>query len=174
VSHNITCKKCLIPKKSDEFYKSNLSTCKECIKTKSKLQRDLLISTPEGIEKERARHRDKYHRLGYKDVYKPSSERKAEIIKNYKGKYPEKYKAKCASQDLKKTYSENELHHWSYNQDHWKDCIELSVSDHNTIHRFLVYDKESFYYKDLDGNLLDTKEKHLDYIKKQNITIYNN
>jgi len=55
---------------------SNKSNCKECIKEKAKLQRELLISTPEGLEKERQRHRDKYHRLGYKDIHKPTPEKK--------------------------------------------------------------------------------------------------
>ena len=166
-----TCNTCFNTKPHQDFYVSNKSNCKECIKEKAKLQRELLISTPEGLEKERQRHRDKYHRLGYKDIHKPTPEKKKEIIKRYKDKYPEKQRAKNLSQDLVKTDNKNELHHWSYNEKDAKDCIELSVADHNTIHRFLVYDQESFYYKDLEDNLLDTKEKHADYIKKLGIQI---
>lgn len=171
--NSVVCKKCVTPKETEEFYKSNLSTCKECVKAKSKLQREILVSTTEGLEKERARHRDKYYRLEYKDVHKPSRKRKSEIIKAHNEKYPEKYRAKIASQRLEKTNKRNQLHHWSYNEEDFKDCVELSVSDHNLIHRFLVYDQEFFYYRDLEGNLLNTKEKHLKYVNKQNITIFN-
>lgn len=166
------CKKCCEPKTVDDFYESNLGTCKECVKAKAKLQRELLISTPEGLEKEKARHRDKYHRLGYKDIHKPAPERKKEIIKKYKDKYPEKQRAKSLSQDLKKKVKGNELHHWSYNEIDAKDCFELSVADHNTLHRFLIYDQDTFYYKTLEGIILDTKEKHKEYIESLNINIH--
>ena len=166
-----TCNTCFSTKPQEDFYVSNKSNCKECVKAKSKLRVESLISTPEGLEKERQRHRSKYHRLGYKDVHKPTPERKKEIIRKYKDKYPEKQRAKNLSQDLKKENKENELHHWSYNEIDAKDCIELSVADHNTIHRFLIYDQGSFYYKDLEGNLLDSKEKHLKYIESLQIQI---
>ena len=166
------CKKCLEERDIvTEYYVSNLSTCKFCVKKASKEREEKIKSTPEGLEKERERHRDKYHRLCYKDVHKPTSEKKKEIIQRYKNKYPEKYKAKNSSQDLKKIDKNNELHHWSYNEEDWKDCFEMSVADHNTLHRFLIYDQETFYYKDLEGNLLDTKEKHKEYIEKQGIKI---
>lgn len=158
------CKKCFKTKKLEDFYATS-SSCKECVKKASREREEKLKSTPEGLEKERQRHREKYHRLGYKDIHKPSPERKKEIISKYKNKYPEKQKAKNSSQSLSKTNMDNELHHWSYNQEHWKDCIELSVSDHNLLHRFLVYNQDTFYYKDLEGNLLDTKEKHEEFIK---------
>jgi len=60
----------------------------------------------------------------------------------------------------------NELHHWNYNNEFAKDVIELSKSDHEKIHRFIKYDKKTFMYKDLNGALLDTKEKHLELINK--------
>ena len=64
------------------------------------------------------------------------------------------------------------LHHWSYNKEHWKDCFELTVEEHGMIHRFLIYDELSFYYRCLEGNILDTKEKHKTYIKQLGIEIY--
>jgi hypothetical protein len=164
------CKKCCVVKDLEDFYVLS-SSCKECVKKASRLREEKLKSTPEGLEKERARHRDKYYRLGYKDIYKPTPERKKEIIKKYKEKYPEKQRAKNLSQDLKKKFNDTELHHWSYNEEDAKDCIELSVSDHNLLHRFLVYDQSTFYYKNLEGNLLDTKEKHKEYIEKLGIEI---
>ena len=53
-----------------DFYKSNIRTCKKCVIEKSKLQREIKISTPEGLKKERERHRNKYYRLGYKESQK--------------------------------------------------------------------------------------------------------
>ena len=84
----------------------------------------------------------------------------------FKSKYPEKYKAKCLSSNLNPTTKTNELHHWNYNIEFAKDVIELSKSDHAKIHRFIKYDQKTFMYKDLNGVLLDTKQKHLDLINK--------
>lgn len=60
----------------------------------------------------------------------------------------------------------NHLHHWSYNIEHAKDVIELSIKDHATAHRFMVYDQERKMYRKLTGELLDTKEGHENYIKQ--------
>ena len=60
----------------------------------------------------------------------------------------------------------NHLHHWNYNITFAKDVIELEPKQHATIHRFIRYDQETFMYRDLENNLLDTKEKHLDYISR--------
>jgi len=80
-------------------------------------------------------------------------------------KYPEKVKCKSRLGKLKAKEGNN-LHHWSYNIEHAKDVIELSIADHNKIHRFLKYNQKTFMYKDLNGNLLYTREKHLEYINK--------
>lgn len=171
------CFKCKKVKSMSEYYKhkqmsdGHLGKCKQCTVKDSKKIAEINTSTPEGLEKERQRHRDKYHRLGYKNVHKPSSEKRKEVLVKYGRKYPEKRKARNSSQSLNKINVDNELHHWSYNKEHWKDCIELSVAEHNLLHRFLVYDQDTFYYKDLEGNLLDTKEKHEKIIKNLNIKI---
>jgi len=70
-----------------------------------------------------------------------------------------------ASQRIKKTEG-NHLHHWSYNEEHYKDVIELNPKEHNKIHRYLKYNQTTKMYKDLNGNLLLTKDKHLEYINK--------
>lgn len=56
-----------------------------------------------------------------------------------------------------------ELHHWSYNKEHAKDVIELSVADHYFIHRYIIYDQERMMYRTRDGILIDTKEKHVEH-----------
>ena len=97
---------------------------------------------------------------------KPSKEVQHKRNLNYKNLYPEKCKARNKAQYLKKSFKENHLHHWSYNEEHYKDCIELDVKTHHLIHRFIVYDQERMMYRALDGLLLNTKELHLEYINK--------
>ena len=50
------------------------------------------------------------------------------------------------------------MHHWNYNIEFAKDVIELSVSDHAKIHRFIKYDKKTFMYKDLNGNEIQVND----------------
>lgn len=166
------CFKCNEDKPLSEYYKhkqmgdGHLNKCKSCTKKDTKERTEINISTPEGLEKERARHRDKYYRLDYREKHKPTSEKKKEFMKRYREKYPEKYKAKNISQRLIPLIFGNEFHHWSYNIEHAKDVIELSPRDHAKIHRFIKYDQKTFMYKDLNGNLLDTREKHQELIDK--------
>jgi hypothetical protein len=165
------CFKCQKEKPLTDFYThpkmsdGHLNKCKCCTKKDVKEKLDLLTSTPKGLEKERKRHREKYHRLNYLEKHKPSPEKKKEIMDKYRFKYPEKVRAKNVSQRVKKSIG-NELHHWNYNIEFAKDVIELSKSDHAKIHRFIKYDQKTFMYKDLNGILLDTKEKHLELINK--------
>lgn len=139
--------------------------CIDCSKAKSKEHHIKLMTDPVLAQKEKDRHRDKFHRLGYGDKYKPSPEQKKETISRYKEKFPEKISARNATLYIKPKTSNNELHHWSYNEQHYKDVIELSVSDHNLIHRYITYDQEFKKYRTRKGTLLDTKEKHLLYIE---------
>jgi len=160
------CFKCLDEKLLTDFYKhkqmgdGHLNKCKTCTKKDTKERTEIIVSTPEGLEKERERHREKYYRLGYKEKHKPSPEKKKEIMDKHKLKYPEKYKAKCLSGHLIPSVKGNHLHHWNYNIEFAKDVIELDPKAHAKIHRFIRYDKKTFMYKDLNGVLLDTKEKH--------------
>ncbi len=163
------CIKCDSDKELSEFYKhkkmldGHLNKCKTCTKRENSERRDILKNDPNWVESENKRHREKYYRLGYKEKHKPTAEKKKEIMTRYKDKYPEKEAARKNSSNLKPIISENHLHHWSYNDNHFKDVIELSESDHNTLHRFMVYDQERKMYRTLEGVLLDTKEAHIDY-----------
>lgn len=169
------CVSCGDDKELSEFYEHSksadgyLNKCKTCKKIESEERRLKLKQNPEWVEAEKKRHRDKYHRLQYK-TKKPTAEKKKEIMTRYKEKYPEKEAARKNSSNLKPIISENHLHHWSYNDIHFKDVIELSESDHNTLHRFMVYDQERKMYRTLEGVLLDTKEAHINYLN----TVKNN
>lgn len=170
------CMRCGETKDLSHFYKhkgmadGHLNKCSSCCKKEAKEREEKLRQNPEWVEKEKKRSRDKYHRLGYREKHKTTYEQKKHMIKRYFEKYPEKKQAKNKSSHLKASTKGNHLHHWSYNEKHYKDVIELSVQDHNTIHRHIIYDQERMMYRvavELGpwkaGTLLDTREKSENY-----------
>jgi len=170
------CFKCIKEKDVTEFYKhpkmgdGYLGKCKTCTKQDTRKRENILISTPEGHEKEKERHREKYYRLSYKEKHKPSPKQKKIAIDKYRLNYPEKTAARQAINRKIKAKTCNELHHWSYNKEHYLDVIELDFKEHAKAHRYLVYDQERFMYRRSDNlELLDTKEAHLEYIKEKGI-----
>ena len=171
----------------------HLNKCKDCCKKESSARERLLRGETDWVESERLRGREKYHRLystlsekeldeNFNRIWMTAEEVKASETENrrrwkmenpekekmrsklYRDKYPEKYKAHSNSQRLPCTKG-NQLHHWSYNEEHWKDCIDLNVADHALLHRYIKYDQERYMYRNLDGILLDTKQSHIDLLE---------
>jgi hypothetical protein len=161
------CFKCKQDKPLDDFYKhpkmsdGYLNKCKDCAKKDVSDRVSILKNDSDWIENERERGREKHHRL-----YKGRNLQHKESKLNWKIKYPEKKSATIACQYLEKEFEGAERHHWSYNEQHYKDVIWLTKKEHMKGHRFLVYDQERMMYRRYDTNeLLDTKEIHLEFIK---------
>ena len=160
------CFKCGKRKSFDKFYKHSkmadgyLGKCKTCTKEDVSNTYEKNVSTPGFIEKERKRGRNKYRRL-----YVGTGKAKPESNKRYNIKFPEKEAAKNSSAKLIKPFSEAEKHHWSYNEEHFKDVIWITKKEHMKAHRFIIYDQErKMYRRSSDNSLLDTKQRHEDYI----------
>ena len=166
------CFKCGIEKEISEFYihekmsDGHLGKCKSCTKVDTKLRASRLSYNLDWVESEKTRGREKYHRLNYKDKHKPTFEMKKETMDRFNKRYPEKRICKNKTSHLKPLVKGNHLHHWNYNLYYAKDIIELNIADHNKLHRFMKYDQKTFMYKDLNGVLLNTKEKHIEYMNK--------
>lgn len=174
------CFKCGIWKTIDGFYKhpqmgdGHLNKCINCTKNDVKERENKLKENPDWIEKERKRGREKYHRLGYQKYAKRNYLKRRKSLKpypvyingtkSYKEKFPEKYRAKIISQRMKLPEGKQK-HHWSYNEEHFKDILFLTRQEHERLHRYIIYDQERMMYRSLEGILLDTKEEHLRYYK---------
>lgn len=120
----------------------HLNKCKDCTKRDVHENYQKNIQREDFVEKERARGREKYHRLGYvsrKTAHKENKATRAFIKR--KG---------IATEGL-------EIHHWNYNRA--KDIFLLGRREHKFIHRFLSFDEKTklFIY---NGALLETKEQH--------------
>lgn len=164
------CFKCGVTKTRSEFYAHPqmgdglLGKCKTCTKADTAKRVEEKKKDPVWMEQEAARCREKARRLGNK---KPNKKTRYLQTLATRAKYPEKQAATNATREMKPSITGNQLHHWSYKEDHRRDVIELTVREHGKAHRFLVYDQERQQYRRNDTmELLDTKESHETFIRK--------
>jgi len=160
------CFKCKETKSLSEFYKHKqmgdgyLNKCKPCTKKDVKENYSKNSEDQLYVERERTRGRNKYHRL-----YHGTGKAKPKNVIKYHLLYPEKKKAIGRCSHVKPPQTGLEKHHWSYNEEHYKDLIFITKREHMKAHRFIVYDQERMMYRRYDNNeLLDTKEKHESFI----------
>ena len=153
------CFKCGIEKELSEFYIHNrmgdghLGKCKDCTKNDSTKRERELRKNPEWCESERLRAKEKYHRLNYR-------ERQFELNKLNPYKTNE---YKQIHRKLKLTKDKN-IHHWNYNL-----MDDFSIFDkrfHRFIHRYLILDKKTLFFKTIEGKLLNTRRLYDNYILK--------
>jgi len=138
-----------------------LNKCIDCCKSQEKKRTLELSKNDSWMEKQRERGREKYKRLNYKDKQQLSNLK-------YPWKDTNEYKG------LRKWYEKRngfldkniELHHWSYSDENIRDVILLNRSSHKRLHSLLTIDIEKRCYFISDTKeLLDTKEKHVNFIK---------
>lgn len=152
------CFKCGEVKPLSEFYKhpmmadGHLNKCKDCTKRDAKKDYDRKIKDLSWADKERARGREKYHRLGYKDKDWANKTRK-----DFLGTDNTRRALKIRGYNL----DGKEAHHWNYNLPH--SVILLSRKAHHRIHKNITVSRKDKFCYTLDDRCLDTEEKTLEY-----------
>ncbi len=153
------CIRCGIDKEPEDFYvhpqmrDGHLNKCKTCCKEVADLREKKLRENPEFCEKERIRSKEKYHRLKYGKRQYEINQSKSYINGQYRN----------LSRKLKLTSEEN-VHHWNYN--FIDDIIILNRMFHRFLHRYLRLDKYTLIFSTKNGQILDSKEKHLQYVEE--------
>lgn len=154
------CFKCGRELNISEFYRhpqmadGHLNKCKDC--TKKDVREKYLENSkdPSYMEKERARGREKYERLGYRDKISEEQRLKRKLYPGLRG----------AKRMLGiKVPSTEELHHWNYHL--LRNVIQMPRGLHSRLHTVISLNiEEGIYY--YNGEKLDTIDKHLAVVEK--------
>jgi hypothetical protein len=154
------CIRCGNDKELNDFYvhpkmrDGHLNKCKECCKKVADIREKILRkNSEEWCEKERLRSIERYHRLNYREIQFEQKKLKTYITGKYKN----------LSRDLKLPPDKNP-HHWNYAL--IEDIIILNKKFHRFLHRYLILNEDTLIFTTKDGKILDSKEKHLEFIEK--------
>lgn len=135
-----------------EFYKhslmsdGHLNKCKECTKRDVKRNYERKSQDEVWVEKERARGRDKYKRLGY-----------VNLPKKPRSICPEESNITRRLRSHGLWIKGKEAHHWNYNFP--RSIILLSRKAHHKIHTMIKVNYEDKYCYTLDGKRIETEEE---------------
>jgi hypothetical protein len=163
------CFKCLSVKPLDAFYKhsmmadGHLNKCKACTKKDSLNRYSEKVQDPSWKESERTRGREKFRRL-YRESPKPYV-RHIGHAASYEERFPEIKAAHSISGSVPKIPGFHN-HHWSYALGNARDIIRLTKDGHYEAHRYLIYRQEFKCFASAEGVILDTREKHVNYLEQ--------
>ena len=138
----------------------HLNKCKDCTKEDTRKRYKRMSANEEWLEKERARGREKFRRLGYKNRFNNTRsicKLEANISRMLRNRgYDTKGK---------------EAHHWNYNVP--SSVFLLSRIAHRCIHKYIKVNYSDKYCYTLDGEKIDSEEKAISlfysYLKREGI-----